>query len=169
MAEYTKATPGAPTSGLYNVSDVVTDSVGVRWQAILGGVGGDERFVPYLQQRATAAPTSLATAGPETYTAAQVLTGLIVRDCAGASRSDALPTAALLVAAMKNPKVGQVVEVLVVNGSDPITEILTVGAGAGGAFDTNQPAASRIVGGGASKSLQIRITNVGTPAYVVYA
>jgi hypothetical protein len=111
----------------------------------------------------------VATAGNATITAAQILTQNYVRDCAGASRTDTLDTAANIVAAMKNPKVGQELRLLVINGSDPITEVLTLAAGAGGAFDTNQVAASRIVGGGASKVVRIRITNVGTPAYVVYA
>jgi hypothetical protein len=169
MAEYTKNTPGAPTSGLYNIGDVVTDSVGVRWQSILGGVGGAERFVGKVMQRTEPAVTSVTTAGASTITAAQILTGTYVRDCAGASRIDTLSTAALLVAALKNPVVGQVVELHVINGSDPITEILTLTEGTGGSYDTAQPAAARIVPGGSSKRIKIRITNVAAPAYVIYA
>lgn len=171
MAEFTKNTPGAPTSGLYSVGDVVTDSVGVRWQSITGGVGGAERFVGVPGQLNVPAPTSVATAGAATITAAQILTGIYVRDCAGASRTDTLSTAALLVAALKNPKVGQVVEFHVINGSDPITEILTLAGGTGGTFDANQTVVASIVGGGASKRVKIRMTNV-TPAaeaYVIYA
>lgn len=178
MAEFTKNTPGAPTSGLYSVGDVVTDSVGVRWQAILGGVGGGERFVPYLAQRATAAPISINTAGNVTYTAAQLIAGTIVRDPNGAARSDTLPTAALLVAALKSPKVGQEIETLLINGADAVAESITLNAGAGGAFDANQTAASRLVGivvaggtPGGRAIVKIRLTNV-TPAaeaYVVYA
>ncbi len=117
------------------------------------------------------APTSLATAGAETYTAAHLLSGIIVRDCAGASRTDTLATAALLVAAIPGVRVGDILRCLVINGSDPITEVITLAAGAGGAFDANQTAVSRIVAGGASKLVHIRFTNV-TPAaeaYVVYA
>lgn len=171
MAEFTKNTPGAPTSGLYSVGDVVTDSVGVRWQSITGGVGGAERFVPFLTQRNEPAVTSVTTAGTATITAAQILTGTYVRDCNAASRTDTLSTAALLVAALKNPKVGQVLELHVINGSDPITEILTLAEGAGGGWDAAQPAAARIVPGGSSKRVKIRMTNV-TPAaeaYVIYA
>lgn len=169
MAEYTKATPGAPNSGLYNVGDVVTDSVGVRWQAVVGGVGGAERFVGHLAQRSEPAIVSEVTAGAATISAAEMLSGTYVRDCAGASRIDTFDTATALVGAMKNPKVGQVVELHVINGSDPITEILTLTEGAGGAYDAAQPAAARIVPGGASKRVKIRITNVATPAYVIYA
>jgi len=118
-----------------------------------------------------AAAASIATAGAETYTAAQILGGIIVRDCAGASRSDTLPTAALLVAAMPNPAVGDIVRCRIINGSDPITEVITLLAGTGGGFDANQTAVSRLVGGGNSKDILIRLTNVtaSSEAYVVYA
>jgi hypothetical protein len=173
MAEYTKNTPGAPNSGLYNVGDVVTDSTGTRWQAITGGVGGAERFVGKTTQTTEPAVTSVTTAGAATITAAQILTGTYVRDCAGASRTDTLSTAALLVAALagRNPKVGQVLELHVINGSDPITEILTLTEGAGGGWDAAQPAAARIVPGGSSKRIKIRLTNVtaAAEAYVIYA
>lgn len=117
----------------------------------------------------TGAPTSDATAGNRTYTAAEILGGIIVRDCAGGSRSDVLPTAALLVAAVPGAKVGDIIEVMVVNGSDA-AEVITLGAGAGGGFDTNQTAASRVIPQNATKSLRIRLTNVtaSSEAYVAY-
>lgn len=113
--------------------------------------------------------TSDATAGARTYTAAEILGGLIVRDCAGGSRSDVLPTAALLVAAMDKPKVGDVIRCYIVNGSDA-AETITIGAGTGGGFDTNQTAASRVIPQNSSKDIYIRITGVasGSEAYVVY-
>lgn len=123
------------------------------------------------EEAAGAAFASLATAGAATYTAAQILTGGIVRDCAGASRADVLPTAALLVAALPNPAIGDIVRFRLINGSDPITEVITIGEGAGGAWDTNQAAASRIVLGGCSKDILLRLTNVtaASEAYVIYA
>ena len=116
-----------------------------------------------------ATATSDATAGARTYTAAEILGGIIVRACAGASRSDVLPTAALLVAAMTSPKVGDVVRCYIVNGSDA-AETITIGAGAGGGFDTNQTSASRVIPQNSSKDIYIRITGVasGSEAYVVY-
>jgi hypothetical protein len=123
--------------------------------------------VDSLITRATA--TSDATAGARTYTAAEVLGGIIVRDCAGAGRSDVLPTAALLVAAMDRPRIGDVVRCYIVNGSDA-AETLTIGAGTGGAFDTNQTTASRVIPQNSSKDVYIRLTGVvsGSEAYVVY-
>lgn len=126
--------------------------------------------VDVIQGDAAPAAASLATAGAETYTAAQLLGGVIVRDCAGAGRADTLSTAALLVAAIPGAQVGDIIRTTIVNGSDA-AETITLGAGAGGAFDANQTAASRVIPQNTSKVITIRLTNV-TPAaeaYVVYA
>lgn len=119
--------------------------------------------------RAQGAPTSLATAGAATYTIAQLLTGIIVRDCAGAGRTDVLPTAALLVAGISGCAVGDTIECLIINGSDA-AETLTIDAGSGGGYDTNQTAASRVVPQNSSKLLRIRVTDVtaSSEAYVAY-
>lgn len=114
---------------------------------------------------------SIATAGDATYTAANILTGGIVRDCAGAARADTLPTAALLVAAIKNGvRVGQRIRFKLVNGSDA-DETITLQAGTGGGWDSNQTAASRVIRFENSKEIVIRLTNVtaSSEAYVVYA
>jgi hypothetical protein len=116
------------------------------------------------------APASVATAGNATITAAQVLQGIYVRDCAGAGRTDTFDTAALLVSAVPNVRVGDVAKLHIVNGSDA-AETLTLAAGTGGAFDTNQTAASRVIPQNASKDVYIRFTNVkvGSEAVVIYA
>jgi hypothetical protein len=123
-----------------------------------------------IQGDALPAAASIATAGAETYTAAQLLGGTIVRDCAGAGRTDTLPTAALLVAAMPGAKVGDIIDTLIVNGSDA-AEAITLAAGTGGAFDANQTAGSRVIGQNTSKRIRVRLTNVtaSSEAYVVYA
>lgn len=115
------------------------------------------------------APTSDATVGARTYTAAEILGGIIVRDPNGASRSDVLPTAALLVAAIPGATIGDVIDCLIINGADA-AETITIGAGAGGGFDANQVAASRLISQNASKLLRIRLTNVtaASEAYVAY-
>lgn len=126
--------------------------------------------IALLEDDSAPAPASYATAGPQTYTAADILGRTIVRDPNGASRSDVLPTAALLVAALPGVQVGDIVDCLIVNGADA-AETVTIGAGAGGAFDANQTAASRIIGQNGSKLVRIRFTNVtaAAEAYVVYA
>lgn len=116
-----------------------------------------------------ATATSDATAGARTWTAAEVLGGILVRDPNGAARTDVLPTAALLVAAIPGATVGDVIQVKLVNGADA-AEAITLNAGAGGGFDANQTAGSRVVPQNATKDFYIRLTNV-TPAaeaYVVY-
>jgi predicted RecA/RadA family phage recombinase len=122
-----------------------------------------------IDDDATPAPASIATVGAATYTAAQILGGIIVRDTNGASRSDTLPTAALLVAAIPGVRVGDVVRCQITNGADA-AEVLTILVGAGGAFDANQTASSQVIGQNTSKTLTIRITNVtaASEAYVAY-
>lgn len=126
------------------------------------------RFLP-----AEGAAASHSDAGGVTVTAAEVLGGVIVADPNGAGRTYTWPTAALLVAAMKQTigdvVVGDKITTLVVNGADA-AENLTIAAGAGGGFDANQTAASRVVAQNGSKPIVTRITNAtaGAEAYVIY-
>lgn len=110
-----------------------------------------------------------STAGAVTYTAAQCLNGIIVRDPNGAGRTDVLPTAALLVAAIPGAAVGDTVCFKVINGAD-LAETITISAGLGGAFDSLQIAATRIIPQNTSRDILIRLTNVtaGSEAYVAY-
>lgn len=74
--------------------------------------------------------TTDATAGARTYTAAEILGGLILRDPAGGARSDVTPTAALIVAALKNPVVGSSFEFTIRNTADA-AETITLTGGTG--------------------------------------
>jgi hypothetical protein len=114
-------------------------------------------------------PASIATVGAGTYTAANLLTGIIVRDPNGSSRTDTLDTAANLVAAVPGATVGDTLSVTVINGADA-AEVITIAAGSGGGFDANQTATARVIGQNSSKTLRIRLTNVtgASEAYVVY-
>jgi hypothetical protein len=112
--------------------------------------------------------TTESTAGAVTYTAAQILGGIILRDPNGASRTDVLPTAALMIGGMRAPRIGDVVEVTIINTADA-AETITIDAGSGGAFAAAQTAASKVIGQNASGRLLIRVTGVGSSAaYVVY-
>ena len=71
--------------------------------------------------------TNITAAEAATYTAAQLLGGLITRDCAGGARSDVTPTAALIVAALKNPVVGSSFEFTIRNTSDEAETITVTG------------------------------------------
>lgn len=111
--------------------------------------------------------TSVTTAGAATYTAAACMGGVIMRDPNGASRTDVLPTAALLVAAMYDPQIGDTITVRIINTADA-AETITMTAGSGGAFDAAQTAASKVIAQDKSGTLIIRVTGVSTAAYVVY-
>ena len=109
-------------------------------------------------------PLTSAEAGALTLTAAQILDGLILRDPAGANRSDVTPTAALLVAAIQEPAVGDSFEFTIrntANGDETI--ILTAGTG----FTLS--GVMRIERAQSRKFL-VRITNalVGSEAVILY-
>lgn len=109
--------------------------------------------------------TVLSTAGAITLTAAQILTGLILRDPAGGARTDTLPTAALLAAAIANVKVGSAFMFHVRNTADA-AETLTIAAGAGGTDSGTMTIAQNN-----AKSFLIVFTNVtsGSEAYTLYS
>jgi hypothetical protein len=75
--------------------------------------------------------TTLTTASNLTLTAAQILGGLILRDPNAAGRTDTLPTAALLVAAIPGCQIGSAFEFTIRNDSGGANTI-TVAAGSGG-------------------------------------
>lgn len=77
----------------------------------------------YAVKKATV--TTTATAGAVTFTAAEVLGGLILRDPAGAGRADLLPTAASLITELGEPGVGTSFEFTIRNTADA-AETITV-------------------------------------------
>ena len=113
------------------------------------------------------APVTSTTAGAVTYGPGQILNTLILRDPAGASRTDVLPTAALLVAALPFPMIGTSFFFTIRNDADA-AETITVSAGTGGT----------VTGGGTMtiaqsnmKTFLVRITATtpGAEAYIVYS
>jgi hypothetical protein len=113
--------------------------------------------------------TTLNTAGGVTYTSDQVFGGLILRDCNGAGRTDVLPTAALLLAALKSngriPPVGVTV-FLVIRNTTGGAFTITVNAGTGGTMSgTNTIAQNN------SKEFMIVFTDTrdGNAAYTAYS
>lgn len=102
---------------------------------------------------------TISTAGPETYTAAQMFCGVIERDCNGATRIDSVATAANIVAEIPNAVVGSAFNLVIVNTSGAAETInLNPGTGvnfeSGGTFTVEQ---------GKSREFLVRCTNV-TPA-----
>ena len=113
----------------------------------------------------TTTPAVITTAGAVTYTAAQLLGCFIFRDPNGAGRSDTLPSAALLVAAIQGIAVGQCF-------------VFTVRNDAGGAFTITMLAGAGVTISGTAtiaqsnlKECRVRFTNVtpGTEAYTIYS
>ncbi len=76
----------------------------------------------------TATVTTDSTAGANTWTAAEILGGILLRDPAGADRSDVTPTAALIVAGITNAAVGMWFEFVIRNTADA-NETITLTAG----------------------------------------
>lgn len=86
--------------------------------------------VAYSNPAGFVSATTLATVGAGTYTAAAILSGLILRDPAGASRTDTLCTAAQLVAAFNGCVSGSSVTFSVRNTAD-IDEVITIAVATG--------------------------------------
>jgi len=82
--------------------------------------------VPWQQ----ATVTTKTTAGAVTYTAAELLGGLVLRDPNGANRSDVSPTAALIVAGIQGVVASSCFEFEIRNTADG-DEVITLTAGAG--------------------------------------
>jgi hypothetical protein len=128
------------------------------------------------------AATAIATAGNVTYTAAQLLTGFISRDVAGANRTDVLPTAQLLVQALAGsaptsqnyPTVGTSVHfTLHNNASGAFTLALSLGTGGTTAMGNNTFwvfGTTTIAQNAAPRSFTLVLTNVtpGSEAYIAY-
>jgi hypothetical protein len=112
-----------------------------------------------------------ATVGAVTYTVAQVLGGFINRDPNGAGRTDILPTAALLVAAIPGCQVGSGFEFTIRNNADA-AETITLNAGTGGTLSAaGQSTTTSTIVQNNSRRFAIVFTNVtlGSEAYIAYS
>lgn len=110
-------------------------------------------------------PQTVTTAGAVTYTAAQLLAGLILRDPNGAGRSDVFPTAALLKAAVPGAAVGSSFSVVIRNTADA-AETITMTAGTGVTISGTATIAQNN-----TKTFLVRFDNVdaGSEAYTAYS
>jgi hypothetical protein len=111
-------------------------------------------------------PTAIATAGPVTYTAAQIMSGWIMRDCAGAARTDTLPSASSLVNAIQGCMVNTSFQFEVRNTSGGAFAV-TLAAGTGVTLNP----ASTSVAQSSTRTYTVIFTNItaGQEAYTVYA
>ncbi len=109
--------------------------------------------------------TTKTTAGAVTYTAAELLGGLILRDPNGAGRSDVTPTAELLIAAIPGVMVGTSFEFDIRNTADA-AETITITAGTGATLSGTMTIAQNN-----GKKFRVVITNnlQGAATYTVYS
>jgi len=109
--------------------------------------------------------TTKATAGAVTYTAAELIGGLIKRDPAGDNRSDVTPTAAQIVAGFAGGIVGSSFEFTIRNDADA-AETITITAGEGVTLSGSMTIAQNN-----SKRFLCRLDNVGdgTEAVTIYS
>ena len=115
------------------------------------------------------APFSSNPGASLTLTITNMFTGICTLN-PSATNTTTLDTAANIVAGVNSTTagavVGDIVDVLIINGNASNT--ITIAAGAGGAFDTNN--ANRSIPPSSSKEFLVRLTNVtpGSEAYVIY-
>ena len=109
--------------------------------------------------------TTDATAGAKTYSAAELIGGLILRDPAGGNRSDVTPTAAQIVAGFAGGVVGSSFEFTIRNTADA-AETITLTAGAGATLSGTMTIAQNN-----SKRFLCRLDDIGsgTEAVTIYS
>ena len=119
------------------------------------------------------APAASIGTGNKTLTIAQVLTGILEEDPAGAS-TWTLPTAALAVAGVSGVAIGDCLDFWVINTDGTADVAITIAAGSGGSLVGNAEVESADTTADAistgSAMFRIRFTGVasGSEAYVVY-
>lgn len=123
------------------------------------GVVLNTSSVPFFQLTAT----TVSTAGAVTYTAAQLKTGLILRDPNGAARADLFPTAANLLTAVPGAIVGTSFIVTIRNTADA-AETITMTTNTGLTLSGTMTIAQN-----EQKSFLVTFTNVGTAAVTIYS
>lgn len=115
--------------------------------------------------------STISTAGAVTFTAAQLLGGFINRDPNGSGRTDVLPTAAQIVAAMPGAAVGQGFEFTIRNNADA-AETITLNAGSGGTLSASgQSSTTCTITQNNSRRFALVLTNItpGSEAYTLYS
>ena len=131
-----------------------------------------DQFIPNVQAPyfstllyPTVNPQTVTTAAAVTYTAAQLLAGLILRDPNGAGRSDVTPTAAAIVAALQGARVGLSFEFTIRNDADA-AETITVTAGSGVTLSGTMTIAQNNI-----KRFLVNVTNAtsGSEAVKIYS
>lgn len=148
--------------GILIKAGIYSDGVNVRLHQGVGASVGQFAAKDVLKLITV---TTQTTASNKTITAAQILGGLILRDPNGGARTDTLPTAALLVAAISGAKIGDAFEFTYRNTADA-AETITIAAGTGGTASGTMTIAQNN-----TKRFLVVLTGVvsGSEAYTVYS
>jgi len=123
------------------------------------GVVLNASSVPFFQLTAT----TVTTASDVTYTAAQLKTGLILRDPNGGARADLFPTAASLLTAVPSAVAGTSFIVTIRNTADA-SETITMTTNTGLTLSGTMTIAQN-----AQKDFLVTFTDVGTAAVTIYS
>ena len=141
-----------------------SDNVGIGNDLSAGGtLRCTGQFTPGAFNSDFVTVTTDTTAGANTWSAAEFIGGLLLRDPAGDNRSDVTPTATQIVGAIANCKVGTAFRVIIRNTADA-TETITVTGGTGVTLSGTMTIAQNN-----TKEFLCVITNVGTPAATLYS
>jgi hypothetical protein len=107
---------------------------------------------------------SFTTASNTTYTAAQLLSGMLRRQPNGANRTDTMPTASSIVSAIPNAAVGSSFNFSIVNTETGTVRTITLSTNTNVTFASTPPA----FGNGAFVNVWCVVTATGTPAVTMY-
>ena len=121
---FTVGNSSVPCTIKSQTTDLILASASDKQCKIRDADGSVQIQGPQTYKRSTV--SDITTAGDETYTGAQILNGLITRDCSGASRNDSVPTYADLTNALGFSDIGSTFELIICNISDAHDEDLFI-------------------------------------------
>jgi hypothetical protein len=141
------------------------DRMPAVFRHVMANNGEPVGSIPVITPPDKTTVSTITTAAAVSYTAAQFIGGLILRDPNGGARADLVPTAALMVAALPGAFVGQSVEFVIRNTADA-AETITVTTATGATLSGTMTVAQN-----ASRRFLAVLTNVtsGSQAYALYS
>jgi len=142
--------------GVGNAGGTVEAYVAINCYDLGTGNFGTADITTEGQVFSRADETAITASGAVTLTVEQVLGGSLDIDCGSANRTVTTPTAALIVAGLKNPKADSAMTLYIKNTSDA-AETITMAGGTGVTVTGTATAAQN-----ATKIFRLVLTNVGT-------
>lgn len=161
--QFRRATDPATDGEPVRVGDLWSDLSCSTVQIKLTTQTGPSVIWKTIAFRPEAVVTTKTTAGAVTYTAAELVGGLILRDPNGAPRSDVTPTATQFVTGIPCAEVGSTFEFDLRNTADA-AETITLTAGTDVTLSGTMTVAQNN-----TRRFRVVITNVATPAATVYS